>query len=163
MSHNPPAFPDSALSISKGAEPTVAHELDVTKENPLTQPLKPPSISAVARVSGIHLVGFHMSESYPPEEVLLAELRRHDGLLLDFQRGALGLEEFRGEYGNFYWELALDGHESDDDGLLVLGKHHRQIARHRIISEEAISLSVPPERASQIIIEQASHVLAGEI
>lgn len=73
-----------------------------------------------------------------------------------FARNELSLAEFHQAYGNFYWELALDGHESDAVGLEILGRHARRIAVHRMISEKALSRRVTPEVSARMIREQAA-------
>jgi hypothetical protein len=107
---------------------------------------------------------------YPPEHLLVTELEKHDALVRAFANGAISFDRFCGEYGNFYWSLALDGHESDEAGLALLKRYEPRIAPHRAISEQALAgLSNPgPEGAIRqaaiaVVMAEAANIRAGEI
>jgi hypothetical protein len=77
--------------------------------------------------------------SYPLESDLVAELDRCDELMRLCASGQLSFENFCTEYDSFYWSFALDGHESDAVGLVVLTKYADRIAPHRALAETVLS------------------------
>jgi hypothetical protein len=72
------------------------------------------------------------------ETELLAALVIHDELLRLCASTRMPFGDFVAEYNNFYWSYALDGHESDADGLALLWKYADRIAVHKAVAEEVL-------------------------
>ena len=111
--------------------------------------------------------------SHPEEAALLATLRHHDELVMRYASGQLTFDDFLAQYDNFYWSHALDGHESNAQGLHVLHKHAARIQPHQRIADEVLArlVLVPatnspgriaPREAEQLLREIARTVAGGE-
>jgi hypothetical protein len=72
------------------------------------------------------------------ETELLAALDVHDQLLRLCASGGISFNDFVAKYNNFYWSYALDGHESDGNGIALLLKHADRIAVHKAVAEEVL-------------------------
>ena len=77
--------------------------------------------------------------TYPTEPELVAALDHHDELVRLAAAGRLPFWDFCAAYDNFYWAYALDGHESDAAGLVVLEKLAGRIAPHRELAETVLA------------------------
>ena len=62
------------------------------------------------------------------EADLLRVIELHDGLVRQFLRGQIDFKQFSQEYSDFYFDYALDGHESDEEERMLLKKHRDKIA-----------------------------------
>jgi hypothetical protein len=74
-----------------------------------------------------------------PESELVAALDHHDELVRLCAAGRLSFWDFCAAYDNFYWAYALDGHESDSAGRVVLDKFADRIAPHRDLAETVLA------------------------
>ena len=72
--------------------------------------------------------------SYPTEIDLLAALDRSDHLVRECAAGHMSFADFCAEYDNFYWSFALDGHESDQAGQILLAKYAARVALHQTVA-----------------------------
>ncbi|WAC62287.1 hypothetical protein OVA13_12920 [Pseudoxanthomonas sp. SL93] len=78
-------------------------------------------------------------DSYPSESDLVAALDHRDGLVRLCAAGKLSFSDFCDGYDNFYWAYALDGHESDFQGLALLAKYAGRIAPHQVVAETILA------------------------
>ena len=77
--------------------------------------------------------------AFPSELELIAALDRSDELVRLCASGQLSFSEFCGNYDNFFWSYALDGHEAGPAGLAVLAKYAKRIAPHRAVAEDILA------------------------
>jgi hypothetical protein len=77
--------------------------------------------------------------SRPTEAELVAELDRCDGLIHLCAAGKISFSDFCANYDNFYWSHALDGHEADAEGLVVLSKFAGRIAVHQTLAHTILA------------------------
>ena len=77
--------------------------------------------------------------SYPTESDLLAALDRSDHLVRECAAGHMSFADFCAEYDNFYWSFALDGHESDQAGQILLAKYAARVALHQTVAETILA------------------------
>ena len=81
-------------------------------------------------------------------EALSAALNDHDELIRALAAGRVSLSEFLEAYDNFYWALALDGHESEP-GASALAELAARIEPHRRIAEEVLAILAPEPVATR--------------
>ena len=76
---------------------------------------------------------------HPSESELVAALDHHDELVRRCAAGHLEFWDFCAAYDNFYWSYALDGHESDASGQVILAKLVQRIAPHQALAESVLA------------------------
>ena len=72
------------------------------------------------------------------EEKLVGALNHHDELVRRCVSGGLSFKDFMAEYGDFWDLYALDGHESDAEGLHLLASFESRIALHKDVADHVM-------------------------
>jgi hypothetical protein len=75
---------------------------------------------------------------FKSESDLVEAINRHDKLVIQCSEGKISFWGFCEKYNNFYSYYALDGHESDNEEILLLKKHEDRIEPHKIIAEDVL-------------------------
>lgn len=78
-------------------------------------------------------------DTYTSESELVAALDHYDELVRLCADGHLSFWDFCAAYDSFYWEYALDGHESDPAGQTMLDKLAARIAPHQELAETVLA------------------------
>ena len=75
---------------------------------------------------------------FKSESELIKTLKLYDELILQCSEGKISFSDFLVKYDSFYPRFALDGHESDEEELLLLKKYKNKIEPHKIIIEDVL-------------------------
>ncbi len=95
---------------------------------------------------------------FASEAELLEAIKFHDQLLESVAAGELSFDDFCEKCHDFYAFYALDGHESDEDELALIERHHVLIEPRRVVAEDILSLVCSDEDAEREIYKQAGRI-----
>lgn len=72
------------------------------------------------------------------ESLLKEILTEGNRLVRDAAAGSLPISEFVKHYNDFYYYNALDGHEEDEEGKVLLARFADAISLHRQVQEDIV-------------------------
>jgi hypothetical protein len=96
--------------------------------------------------------------SFPSEKELCDTLRTGARLVKDCAQGLITLDEFLADYGSFYMQHGLDGHESDEVERALLQEHSIEVALHKAVWDEVISKITADEFMNRPEVIQAGFI-----
>jgi hypothetical protein len=99
---------------------------------------------------------------FESEDDLLRELHKHDDLVEKCVQGQLGFWDFCGQYNNFYAYYALDGHESDEEEIVLLEKYADRIELHRVVAWDILGKVCSDDDAKRDVYQQVSRFGSAE-
>jgi len=107
----------------------------------------------------IRTAGTNSSDHPSPDVNLYEALERADELVRRCAAGSLSFEDFCILYDNFYWSLALDGHESDES---TLARYTARIAPHKLVAENILARVCADADATREAFRSAGRISASE-
>lgn len=99
---------------------------------------------------------------FESEAHLIEVIAHHDALVRECVAGNLPFWEFCRKYNDFYGFWALDGHESDEEEILLLEKHDSIIEPHRFIAYEILGKVCADEDATRENYKEAGRFGSAE-
>lgn len=77
------------------------------------------------------------------EVELLKELIEANKIIVSFKEGKISFQELVNQYDNFYYSLALDGHEAKPEEKKIIEKYSELISVHRFLQTQVLDLILP--------------------
>lgn len=96
--------------------------------------------------------------NFTSEIDLLNALSTHDDLVRRCVRGDIDFGEFVRLYDDFWWQHALDGHESNDAERMLLERHASRILLHQRIAEDVLAPLACASDAGQQTYQRAGRI-----